>query len=208
MASNKHEFKTAIFEDGTCAVLRADPTKPRLLEVIATFYDAAQAQDYVRFENNPSVEHREESPTLKRAPQVKPKQISKAKPKLASEAKSNQTSEAKPKQTAVAKPKQAAEGKPKNVATEVSERQTAVLKALRSMMDKKHRVEVRGAELAKASSIPLGSLHSVLASLEKKQMIRTERQGSAQFRAVYEILETARKGTRSMNGTAHGKEAH
>jgi DNA-binding MarR family transcriptional regulator len=90
----------------------------------------------------------------------------------------------------------------------MSERQTAVLKALRSMMDKKHRVEVRGAELAKASSIPLGSLHSVLASLEKKHIIRTERPGSAQFRAIYEVLEAPRKSARSINGAAHGKEAH
>jgi hypothetical protein len=37
-------------------------------------------------------------------------------------------------------------------------------------------------------------------------MIRTERQGSAQFRAVYEILDTPRKSTLSANGAAHGKE--
>ncbi len=40
MAISIHEFTTAIFEDGTCAVPRADPAKPRLLEVNATFYDA------------------------------------------------------------------------------------------------------------------------------------------------------------------------
>jgi len=45
MASNKQELKTALFEDGTYAVLRADPAKPRFLEVIATFHDAARARN-------------------------------------------------------------------------------------------------------------------------------------------------------------------
>jgi uncharacterized membrane protein len=191
-SSSKHEFRTAVFEDGTHAVLRADPTKPRLMEVIATFHDAARARDYVRFENGSSDGHQQKRPVIKQAPAAKPKQASKAKPKLASAVKSRQATEAKPKR----------------VATDISERQQAVLKALRTLMDKKNLVEVRGAELAKASSIPFGSLHSVLVSLEKKGLIRTERQGSAQFRAIYEVLETSRKSTRTLNGVVHDKEAH
>ena len=74
-------------------------------------------------------------------------------------------------------------------------------------MDKKNLVEVPSAELAKASSIPLGSLHSVLASLEKslekKSMIRTERPGSAKFRAIYEVLGAPRKSAPSINGAVH-----
>jgi hypothetical protein len=70
-------------------------------------------------------------------------------------------------------------------------------------MDKKNLVEVPAAELAKASSIPLGSLRSVLASLEKKNMIRTERQGTAKLRAIYEVLGTPRKSARSINGAVH-----
>jgi DNA-binding MarR family transcriptional regulator len=127
-------------------------------------------------------------------------QLSAAKPRL--------TSEGKSKQPSAGQPKPARGAKTKNVAPQVSERQTAVLKALRSMMDKKHRVEVRGAELAKASSIPQGPLHSVLASLEKKQMIRTERPGSAKLRTVYEVLESPHQSTRSVNRAAHGKAAH
>jgi hypothetical protein len=207
MARNKHEFKIATFEDGTCAVLRADPAKPRVMEVIASFYDAARARDYVRFESNPSDEQREERPIARQAAKAKPKHASKIKSKPVSAAKPKQASKVKPKQASAAQPKRALEPKPKNPANEVSERQTAVLKALRSMMDKKRRVEVRGAELAKASSIPLGSLHSVLASLEKKRMIRTERQGSALLRAVYEVLEAPRKSARSINGAAHIKLA-
>ena len=38
-------------------------------------------------------------------------------------------------------------------------------------------------------------------------MIRTERQGSAQFRAVYEVLETSGKSARSISGVVNGKEA-
>jgi sugar-specific transcriptional regulator TrmB len=49
-------------------------------------------------------------------------------------------------------------------------------------------VEVKAAVLAEAAKIPLGSLHSVLQSLEKKQLINTARAGSARAPAVYEVL--------------------
>src|SRR5712675_1009957 len=153
MASKKHEFKTATFEDGSCVVLRVDPSQPHIMEVVASFYDAARARDYARFENGEQGEHQEDAPIEEPA--------SKAKPQASEPIKYS--------------------------ATDVSERQLAVLDALRSLMDNKNLVEVRSAELAKASSIPLGSLHSVLASLEKKNMITTERQGTAKLRAIYEV---------------------
>ncbi len=207
MSSNKHAFKTAIFEDGTCAVLRADLTKPLLLEVIATFYDAAHARDYVKSRNTSADDHREERPAVKQADEAKSGLALKAKPKVAPAAKPKLIPEVKPNLASKAKLRPASDAIPAD-AVSMTERQAAVLKALRSRMDKKHRVEARTAELAKAASIPLGSLHSVLASLEKKQMIRTERAGSAQFAAIYEVLETARKNVRSINGAANGKEGH
>src|SRR5258708_5880873 len=187
MASNKHEFKTAIFEDGSCVVLRVDPSQPHFMEVVASFYDAERARDYARFENDQQGEHQEDAPI--KEPASKPKApASKAKPQPA-----EPISKAKP---------QASEPV-KDSATDLSERQLAVLNALRSLMDKKNLVEVRSAELAQASSIPLGSLHSVLASLEKKKLIRTERPGSAKFRAIYEVLGTARKSAPSINCAVH-----
>ena len=191
MASKKHEFKTATFEDGSCAVLRVDPLQPDIMEVIASFYDAARARDYARFENGERGVHQEEAPIEEPASKPKPA-ASKAKPQPA-----ETMSKAKPK----------ASEPIKDSAADLSERQLAVLNALRSLMDKKNLVEVRSAELAKASSIPLGSLHSVLASLEKKNMIRTERPGSAKFRAIYEVLGTPRKGARSINGAVHHSNA-
>ena len=71
---------------------------------------------------------------------------------------------------------------------ELSQRQSAVLKALREKMDKDHLVAVRAAVLAQAAQIPLGSLHSVLGSLEKKRLIQTTRAGSARSPAVYRVL--------------------
>jgi uncharacterized membrane protein len=191
MANKTHEFKTAIFEDGSCVVLRIEPLQPHFMEVIASFYDAARARDYVRFETVQQGEHQQEAPI--KEPASKPKApASKAKQQPAAP-----ISKAKP---------QASEPM-KDSTTDLSERQLAVLNALRSLMDKKNLVEVRSAELAKASSIPLGSLHSVLASLEKKNMIRTERQGTAQFRAIYEVLGTPRKSARSINGAVHDSHA-
>ena len=223
MTSSKQEFRTAVFEDGTCAVLRADTSKPHLLEVIATFHDAAHARDYVRSRNTPSEAHQDERPVRKEASAAKPKQVFRAKPqqplaaeskqaskaalKKVSEAKPAQASAARPRQATAARPKAVSKAQPSNTGADITERQTAVLKALRSMMDKKHRVEVRKSELAKASSIPLGSVHNVLTSLEKKRLIRTERQASVQLPAIYEVLETAQKTRRSLNGVVRGKEA-
>ena len=40
MSSNGKPFTTVTLEDGTFAVVRSDPRKPRLLEVIAIFSEA------------------------------------------------------------------------------------------------------------------------------------------------------------------------
>jgi hypothetical protein len=78
--------------------------------------------------------------------------------------------------------------KPGGTKADLSQRQSAVLKALRDKMDGKNLVAVKAAALAQAAKIPLGSLHSVLVSLEKKQMIQTSRPGSARSPAVYHVL--------------------
>jgi DNA-binding MarR family transcriptional regulator len=201
MASNKHEFKTAIFENGSCVVLRVDPSQPHFMEVVASFYDAERARDYARFENGQQGEHQEDAPI--KEPASKPKApASKAKPQP-----SEPISKAKPEASEAISNAKPQASEPIKDSTDLSERQQEVLNALRSLMDKKNLVEVPSAELAKASSIPLGSLHSVLASLEKKNMIRTERPGSAKFRAIYEVLGTRKKSARSINGAVHDSHA-
>jgi DNA-binding MarR family transcriptional regulator len=74
------------------------------------------------------------------------------------------------------------------VTPELSARQNAVLGALRAKMDANQRVEEKAAVLAEAANVPLGSLHAVLQSLEKKQLIKTARAGSARAPAVYQVL--------------------
>ena len=74
------------------------------------------------------------------------------------------------------------------IVPDLSERQSALLKALREKMDANKLVAVKAAVLAAAAKLPLGSLHSVLGSLEKKQLIRTTRAGSARAPAVYQVL--------------------
>jgi predicted Rossmann fold nucleotide-binding protein DprA/Smf involved in DNA uptake len=78
--------------------------------------------------------------------------------------------------------------KPDAAEADLSSRQSAVLRALREKMDDTKHVAVRAAVLAQAAQIPLGSLHSVLGSLEKKGLIQTSRAGSARAPAVYRIL--------------------
>jgi sugar-specific transcriptional regulator TrmB len=55
-------------------------------------------------------------------------------------------------------------------------------------MDEHKQVAAKATVLAEAAQIPLGSLHSVLQSLEKKQLIKTVRGGSARAPAVYQVL--------------------
>jgi DNA-binding transcriptional ArsR family regulator len=224
MATNKHEFRTAIFDDGTCAVLRAAPNKPHLLEVIASFHDAARARAYIRSESNSPDGHPAKRPVkkhaaaaqLKRASKSQPKQAAAAKPTLATQTKpapaamatAKQATPVKHERSVAAKHKPASRAETETAGNGVSARQEAVLKALRSLMDKKHRVEATGAHLAKAASVPAGSLHSVLVSLEKKGLIRTERQGSAKLRAIYEVLQASPKSARTpLNGVVRGKAA-
>jgi hypothetical protein len=78
---------------------------------------------------------------------------------------------------------------PPAAASELSARQSAVLGVLRAKMDANKQVEAKAAVLAEAANVPLGSLHSVLQSLEKKQLIKTARAGSARAPAVYQVLQ-------------------
>ena len=158
MGSNGKTFKTVVFEDGTHAVVRTDPHKPRIMELVATFYDASSARDYADIKNGQSSEQE---------PTIAPPAASKLAPKAA------------PKQDIV---------EPTRISPELSERQSAVLKALRAKMNDNKLVELKAAVLAEAANIPMGSLHSVLQSLEKKQLILTTRPGSARAPAVYKVL--------------------
>jgi hypothetical protein len=146
---NNGSFKTVVMEDGSHTVVRTDPRNPRLLEVIAIFYDAARARDYVDFENKRSPEQ----------PEIPPPVI--------------------PGRHRAA---------PHKDVSGLSERQSAVLKALRTKMDENRLVTAKAAELAGAANIPLGSLHSVLQSLEKKQLIKSVRAGSARVPASFQVL--------------------
>ncbi len=159
METVSKRFKTVVFEDGAYSVVLTDPGKPRLIEVVATFYDASRARDYADTENGQSPEQEPE-------PKVAPPAARKPAPKA-------------PKQAIV---------EPTPISLDLSERQSAVLKALRAKMDENKLVAVKAAVLAEASKLPLGSLHSVLGSLEKKQLIKTTRAGSARAPAVYQVL--------------------
>jgi sugar-specific transcriptional regulator TrmB len=58
---------------------------------------------------------------------------------------------------------------------------------------------VRARELAQAAHIPLGSIHAILGSLEKKNLIQTKRPGSMKAAAIYEVLETSSQGDVAIN---------
>jgi hypothetical protein len=157
MGSNRKTFKTVVLEDGTCAVVRTDPSEPSMLHVVAVFYDAARARKYADIENSEFFEApRIEPPTM---PQVKRTATS-----------ANDSKE------------------PNGMRPELTERQSAVLEALRAKADDDNLVEIKGADLAEAASIPLGSVHSVIQSLEKKKCILTARPGSSHAPAVYQVL--------------------
>ena len=148
-------LKVIVLEDGSSAVVKVDSVNPRLLEVVATFFDATRAQDYAKLTLSGKRESEE--------PQV-----------------------AEPKQPAA--PKEALAKSNGTAAPDLSPRQSAVLNALRAKMNEDKQVEAKAADLAEAAQIPLGSLHSVLGSLEKKQLIVNTRAGSPRSPAVYQVL--------------------
>ena len=168
MSSNGTTYQAVALHDGTSAVIRAHSAKPQILEIVATFFEASRAQDYAAREN-----------AAHEAAQN---------PKPAGEA--HLENEPKP---AIAR-KQSAKKRVEAVKVEqelpsgLTVRQSAVLNALRSRMDDANLVESKAASLAEAASIPLGSLHSVLQSLEKRQLIRNERAGTPKTPAVYQVL--------------------
>jgi hypothetical protein len=167
-------FRAVELESGTFVVVSADADKPLVLEVVATFYDAARAQEYAARENaRVSAE-----PEPEVAPKAPPAVAPKAPPKVAAKAAPKSAPKAAPKEKAV-------EAAP---ASDLTDRQNAVLGALRMMADADNSVEAKAAALADAAGVPLGSLHSILQSLEKKALIRNTRPGSAKASAVYQIL--------------------
>jgi hypothetical protein len=153
VTSNKETLKVIALEDGSSAVVKVDLASPRLWEVVATFFDAARAQQYAKLTEGE-----------RREPEA--------------EVTESELPAARKKVTA----------KPNGVTSELSARQSAVLNALRAKMNENKQVEAKAAELAEAAQIPLGSLHSVLGSLEKKQLIVNTRAGSPRSPAVYQVL--------------------
>jgi hypothetical protein len=153
MSTSTKPFSTVTFQDSSVAVVHSVPRTPRVLEVIAIFFEAARARDYADGENSRSAEPATELTEATTRPAVEPPAA----------------------------------------ASELSARQSAVLGALRVKMDANKQVEAKAAVLAEAAKVPLGSLHSILQSLEKKGLIKATRAGSARAPAAYQVLQrTAR----------------
>ncbi len=157
MTSNNETLKVVALEDGSSAVVKIDPANPRLLEVVATFYDATRAHQYAKLteDQKPEPVVRLSEPEAAAAPKAAPKEK---------------------------------KAEPSGTAPDLSARQNAVLNALRAKMDENKQVEAKAAVLAEAAQIPLGSLHSVLGSLEKRRLIVNTRPGSPRAPAVYQVL--------------------
>ena len=153
MSTRTRPFSIVTFLDGSVGIVRSDPRTPRVLEVIAIFFDTERARDYADRENSRAAEPAAELPEAPTRPA----------------------------------------GGPPAATPELSARQSAVLGALRAKMDAKKQVEAKAAVLAEAANVPLGSLHSILQSLEKKGLIKNTRAGSARAPAAYQVLHwTAR----------------
>ena len=184
--TNKDEtLKVVALEDGSSAVVRIDPANPRLLEVVATFYDAARAQEYAQLA---AVE--EPEPVTRVSAQLrgvqKPVPVAKVSTKPTRVQKREPA--AKVSEPKLSKAANGHKAEAPGATLDLSTRQSAVLNALRSKMDENKQVEAKASVLADAAKIPLGSLHSVLGSLEKKHLIVNTRPGTPRAPAVYQVL--------------------
>ena len=81
MSTSTKPFSIVTFQDGSVAVVRSDPRTPRVLEVIAIFFEAARARDYADRENSRSAEPASE-PT--EAPTRRSVELTAATPELSS----------------------------------------------------------------------------------------------------------------------------
>src|SRR6516162_2921526 len=81
MSSTSAPLTTVTLEDGTFAVVKPDPHKPGLLEMIAIFFEAAHARDYADRENSRSAEPATE---LTEAPPRRSAELTAATPELSS----------------------------------------------------------------------------------------------------------------------------
>ena len=164
MSNNSKPFSIVTCQDGSVAAVRSDPRAPRILEVVAVFFEAERARDYAAREDSRSAEHTAElteTPTQRRF-------------------------------------------EPTAQTPELSARQSAVLGALRAKMDANKQVEAKAAVLAEAANVPLGSLHAVLQSLEKKRLIKTVRARLDDFLRIiahnHEVASLVARPTRDLSG--------
>ena len=136
-------FRTVEIEAGTFAVVRTDGANPRIFEAVATFYDASRAAEYAAKENAQSSE-RQPATAPEAAPRPALKLAQKSAPKSA--------------------PQKKAELEPA-AAEELTDRQNAVLKALRSKMDSGKSVEFEGRRARGRRRHPprLAALHPAVA---------------------------------------------
>ena len=156
MGGGERTFKTVVLEDGMFAVVRTDPAKPQVMEVVGMFYTEASARRYADFENA------QLSGASGEPPAPRPGNFAKA----AEESVIEQN----------------------GAGPELTERQSAVLEALRARAGGDDCVEIKGADLAEAASIPLGSVHSIIQSLEKKKRIAITRPGTAHAPPIYQVF--------------------
>ena len=74
MSTSTKPFSIVTFQDGSVAVVHSDPRTPRVLEVIAIFFEAERARDYADRENSRSTEPASEpteAPTQRRVNQLR-----------------------------------------------------------------------------------------------------------------------------------------
>ena len=72
MSTRTRPFSAVTFQDGSVAVVRSVPRTPRVLEVIAIFFEAARARDYADRENSRSAERTAELTEAPTRPAVEP----------------------------------------------------------------------------------------------------------------------------------------
>ena len=72
MSTSTKPFSIVTFQDGSVAVVHSDPRTPRVLEVIAIFFEAARARDYADRENSRAAEPAAEPTEAPTRPAVEP----------------------------------------------------------------------------------------------------------------------------------------
>jgi DNA-binding transcriptional ArsR family regulator len=160
MLISTKSYRTITLEDGIVAVVQQSATQVANLEIIATFFDPARAQEYADLQNGVTEDGGEniDVPVINHTEEPAPTPVS-----------------APPKKRILAS------------SDELSEQQELILQHLKDKMDEEKTAQLGNGKISAATKLPIGSVFFALKKLEEKGYISALIRGFAQTPTKWQV---------------------